>query len=236
MPDPTRPKALIIGSLGTLADTADIAAAAFDTVFAEAGLDWTWTDDSRQALLFEPGGQTGLAACDAFGGAEVDRRLLAERQARAYRRALAEADLMPRPGVVELIAAARARGVAVALASTAPREEVDLVLARLRPMILREDLDFVGDMGAAAEAKPAPDIYRAALAAFDLDGSEAVAVEDTPTGAAAASAAGVTVFGYPGRAAAPMDFAGAMAVLDRLEPDRLLGLDPAADAPPVMER
>lgn len=35
-------KAILIGSIGTLADTSDMRREAFNEAFAQAGLDWTW--------------------------------------------------------------------------------------------------------------------------------------------------------------------------------------------------
>jgi beta-phosphoglucomutase-like phosphatase (HAD superfamily) len=46
-------------------------------------------------------------------------------------------------------------------------------------------------------AKPAPDIYLEACRLLDAEPARSVALEDSPTGTQAASAAGMTVIGIP---------------------------------------
>jgi beta-phosphoglucomutase-like phosphatase (HAD superfamily) len=48
------------------------------------------------------------------------------------------------------------------------------------------------------EAKPAPDLYLAALECMGLAAAEAVAIEDSPNGIAAAKAAGLLCVAVPG--------------------------------------
>ena len=59
----------------------------------------------------------------------------------------------------------------------------------------RFDVTVAGDE--VARPKPEPDIYVAACAALGAEPARAVALEDSPTGAAAAKAAGMTVIGVP---------------------------------------
>ena len=82
----------------------------------------------------------------------------------------------------------RARGVALAVASSSPRE-------RLRRTLVRAGLDGAFDATVAgdevAHGKPAPDMFLAAAARLGVPPADCVAVEDSPPGVAAAVAAGM---------------------------------------------
>lgn len=71
-----------------------------------------------------------------------------------------------------------------------------------------------------ARPKPAPDLYREALARAGIERLETLVVEDTPTGIAAAMAAGISVLGFVGAShntpGTPVKLkeAGAFAVFD----------------------
>lgn len=93
-----------------------------------------------------------------------------------------------RPGVVELIAEARAAGIIVAIVSSSPREWIDHWLNHTR---LASQFDYVMCVDEVPTPKPAPDLYTAALRRFGLSPDAAVAIEDSPNGAKAAHRAGL---------------------------------------------
>jgi HAD superfamily hydrolase (TIGR01509 family) len=100
----------------------------------------------------------------------------------------------PMPGAVELVHALRAAGIPVGLASNSSREFVDKAL-RAGGLAGAFDVTVAGDEVAAP--KPAPDGYLAAAAALGAEPAACVALEDSPTGVAAAKAAGMLVIGIP---------------------------------------
>jgi len=81
------------------------------------------------------------------------------------------------------------------LASNSAREFVDHVLevAQLRD----GHFDVVVSADDVANPKPAPDIYLAACAALGAAPESSAALEDSPTGVAAARAAGMYVIAVP---------------------------------------
>ncbi|MEU9132983.1 HAD family phosphatase [Kitasatospora sp. NPDC048540] len=103
------------------------------------------------------------------------------------------AQVTPRPGALDLLAALRAAEVPTALVSASPRRVVDLVLDSLGRQWFTVTL--------AAEdterTKPDPAPYLAAAERLGLDPAVCVAVEDTPTGVASAHAAGCAVLAVP---------------------------------------
>ncbi|MER6098474.1 HAD family phosphatase [Streptomyces sp. NPDC001728] len=126
----------------------------------------------------------------APGGAE--QATLGEALERRFAE-LVRRQVVPLPGAVELLAAARIEGVPVALVSASPRSVVDTVLDTLG----RHWFTVTVAAGETPRTKPFPDPYRAALTALGTDPGSCVAVEDTPTGVASAEAAGCHVVAVP---------------------------------------
>lgn len=100
----------------------------------------------------------------------------------------------PMPGAVALLEALRAQGVPIALASNSGRAFVDRVLG-IAGLAGAFDTTVAGDEVAAP--KPAPDIYLDAARRLGAPPERCVALEDSPTGVAAATAAGMFVIGVP---------------------------------------
>ncbi len=104
------------------------------------------------------------------------------------------AGVEPRPGAVALLDALGAARVRIALASNSLRAFLDLVLDGVG-LADRFVVSVAGDEVAAP--KPAPDLYLEACRRLDVAPADAVAIEDSPTGVAAARAAGLRVLGVP---------------------------------------
>lgn len=105
---------------------------------------------------------------------------------------LFEHGVEPTPGAIELFE--RLAGtVPLALASNTRRSLVDKVLRSI-PFAGHFDAIVSGD---EATPKPAPDLYLLACRRLGVDPASAVALEDSPTGVAAAKAAGLTCIGVP---------------------------------------
>jgi HAD superfamily hydrolase (TIGR01509 family) len=105
--------------------------------------------------------------------------------------------------------------------SVASNSEHDMLQLKLTNTRL---IDHFGDrvlsVDQVARPKPAPDLYREALARAGIPRLETLVVEDTPTGITAAMAAGISVIGFVGAShntpetPARLKEAGAFAVLD----------------------
>jgi HAD superfamily hydrolase (TIGR01509 family) len=93
------------------------------------------------------------------------------------------------PGAIALLEGLRAAAIPTALVSASPRSIVDMVLEtigahRFNLTVAAED---------SARNKPSPDPYLTAAALLGVDSTRGVASEDSPTGLAAARAAGCAV-------------------------------------------
>ena len=101
----------------------------------------------------------------------------------------------PRPGAVELLVRLRDAGIPMSLASNSPRILADRALATAGV-----DQSWFTSVRTADEVehpKPAPDLYLASCAALGTEPARTLALEDSPTGVAAARAAGCYTIGVP---------------------------------------
>jgi len=134
----------------------------------------------------------------------VDRAAMDEVR-RARRDALlAREDV--RPGVMAWLAEADDAGLALAIASSSPAEWVAEHLGRLG---LGERFVFVVTAGGTVRGKPAPDTYLEACARLGVAARDALAVEDSPHGIAAAKAAGLCCVAVPNALTEMLDLSAA---------------------------
>jgi HAD superfamily hydrolase (TIGR01509 family) len=128
------------------------------------------------------------------------------------------------PGVRAVLERAAAAGVPVCVASQS-------LLPRVRLSLRVTALDgFFGEhlytAAMVARGKPAPDLFLHAAAQLGIAPQSCAVIEDSPSGAIAARAAGMTVFGYAAdEDAAALAGAGAHVFMSMQELPALLGLD-----------
>ncbi len=94
----------------------------------------------------------------------------------------------PLPGVRELIAELRAQRVPVAVASSSLPSWIEALLGGID---MQEAFDAVVSRTMVEHGKPAPDIYLFAAQRLGIAPQRCIGIEDTPTGLAAAKAAGM---------------------------------------------
>jgi HAD superfamily hydrolase (TIGR01509 family) len=219
--------ALIFDVDGTLAETEEAHRAAFNQSFAGWGLGWHWTRADYKRLLKTTGGKERMRVWQKDLPADAPRlsddqiaRLHEEKTAR-YGDILARGDLALRPGVAELIAAGRAAGLKLAVATTTNLPNVE-ALSRCcwgRPADEVFDVIAAGDMVAAK--KPAPDVFFLALDKLGLPADDCLAFEDSLNGLKSARGAGLRVVMTASAYTEDEDHAAADWRLPSLEADHL---------------
>jgi len=106
---------------------------------------------------------------------------------------LFHAGLPWRPGALEALRMVRASGLATALVTSTERALVELALESIG----REHFDLVVCGDEVPATKPAPDPYLIAAAKLGVEPGRCLAIEDSPTGTASATAAGCAVLVVP---------------------------------------
>lgn len=127
---------------------------------------------------------------DVFGRELTDEEQVrfAEEKEQVYRE-LSKARLAPMPGLVRFLDVLDARGVAVAIATSAPVDNVAHALAEIG---LAERLTRIMRSDQVGRGKPFPDVFLAAAKLLGLEPARCLAFEDAPLGIVAAKAAGMS--------------------------------------------
>lgn len=221
-------RALIWDVDGTLAETeADGHRVAFNRAFAERGLDWQWDDATYGRLLAITGGKERIAhwwrqvdpAAAADGTAPSFVAALHAAKSRHYEALVAAGAVALRPGVVRLLEEARRARLTLAIATTTQPGNVRALLQHTLGDQAIGWFDVIGAGDVVPAKKPAPDIHRWVLARLGLAPTQALAIEDSAPGVAAACAAGLPVLAVRSRYTRGDCLAGALAVLDSLDDD-----------------
>lgn len=107
-------------------------------------------------------------------------------------RELYRPDIVPVAGLVNFLRALKAIGIRTAVATSAPVENLDLVIDALEP---RPYFNALLNESMVSRPKPDPEIYQKAMTMLGVKPGESVVFEDSMTGIRAASASGATVVG-----------------------------------------
>ncbi len=163
--------------------------------------------------------EAGAILADWVGADPADGPVLADQLIESYREAVDRHGVEPMPGARALVDALAGR-VPLVVASNTRLLDTRRVLER---SALPDVFDAVVCAGDGIAPKPAPDVYLAACAAVGAEPRRSVAVEDSPVGAASATAAGLVVYAVPSPGVRmPADVV--LPSLTALDPTRLLTL------------
>ncbi|HEV2477654.1 MAG TPA: HAD family hydrolase [Candidatus Dormibacteraeota bacterium] len=117
------------------------------------------------------------------------------------------------PGVVQRLDEAREMGLKLGIASSSTQEWVRGHLVRLG---ILDRFDCLRCRDDVANAKPEPDLYLAVLDCLGVSAEEAIAIEDSPNGVAAAKRAGMRCVAIPNSITASLDLSNADLILESL--------------------
>jgi len=216
-----RAAALIFDVDGTLAETEELHRQAFNHAFVRHGLDWHWDRAVYKDLLRVTGGKERIRA---YHGRRENASPLSDadiaelhRVKTAHYAGLIETGCCPlRPGVTDLLTAAKARGQRLAIATTTSHGNIDALLSQALGKRWAGDFDAIVAGDDVRDKKPAPDVYLEVLARLKLEASGCVAIEDSANGLIAASRANIPVLITRSMFFRDDDFSAARVVLDDL--------------------
>ncbi len=167
---------------GVLIDSAELHFQSWGQLADELGA--TLTRDQFHATF---GRQNRDIIPDLFGESVPDRvDALADRKEEIYRN-LVRGRPPVVPGAVELIRGLQTGGARLAIGSSAPRQNIDLIL---KEMGVHEAFAAIISGDDVSRGKPDPQVFALACEALGLSASRCVVIEDAPAGVQAAIAAG----------------------------------------------
>jgi phosphoglycolate phosphatase-like HAD superfamily hydrolase len=188
MEDFELPKAAIFDMDGTLLDSVDLHALAWQEALLKFGHDVSFEKARGQI------GKGGDKLIPVFLSADEQRdhgKELEEWRGKHFKTKYLPL-VRPFSAVPDLLRRVRDSGVQIAVASSAKKDELDeyLDIAGIADLV-----DLATSSDDVEESKPAPDIFETVLKKLEIDGSEAVAIGDTPYDAEAAGKAKIATIG-----------------------------------------
>jgi HAD superfamily hydrolase (TIGR01509 family) len=185
-------RAVIFDMDGLLLDTETLWHRSEVELFRRHGAEFTW--DDKMAVIGTGFDHTARYFASRLGREAAEGPALVREMTDLMHEEVRR-QVEARPGARELIAQlAELDGVGLGLASNSPRFLVDAALATAA---LTDAFDTIVTSDDVERAKPAPDIYLLACERLGVAPGEALALEDSPSGVAAAKAAGLRVIGVP---------------------------------------
>ena len=119
-----------------------------------------------------------------------------------------------RPGIVSFLKSAKDQGLKVGLASSSKLAWVNRFLDRLE---LRDYFQCIRTADDVMHVKPHPELYLQTLNCLEVDGHEAIAIEDSPNGCRAAITAGTHCVVVPNITTQSLKFNPGLYTADSLE-------------------
>lgn len=123
-------------------------------------------------------------------------------------------NLVPQPGLTDLLKLLERHGIKMAVASSSTPEQIEIVLEGLQ---VANFFDVVVSAHTIAHGKPAPDIFLLAAKQLGVDAKDCVVFEDAQSGVEAGRAAGAKVVAVPNAFTKSHDHSKADIVVRSLE-------------------
>lgn len=213
------PRAVLWDLDGTLADSRDYHWRAWRDSMAAAGV--TITDAQFNASF----GQRNDAILTNWLGSDATPeriREIGDAKEALYRTLMSREGIVPLPGAAEWVRRLHDEGWKQAIASSAPRLNVELMVTMLE---LRDWIDELVSAEDVRAGKPDPEVFLTAAARLGVAPARCVVVEDAAAGIEAARRGGMRSIGVGPSPIQAADIA--MRSLDALPPDAFDRLVPA---------
>jgi beta-phosphoglucomutase len=169
---------------GVLADTGPIHYESWVKMAAEIGVEFT------REIFKDTFGQRSPTITRKLVGPEVSE-IYVEKWAsfkEQYYREIVREKLAPLPGVIRIIKELKSEGFKLAIGSSGPPENVELLLSQLK---IKPFFDVIVTAADVNKGKPEPEVFLNAAKILNINPQNCIVIEDAPVGIEAAKRAGM---------------------------------------------
>jgi len=177
-------KAVLWDMDGVIADSNSFHFAAWQETFAKRGINFTKEDFTK---LFGTRNDFIIRKVLGKGLPEKDIEPIVQEKEASFRQK-AKGNIKPLPGVMKLLNTIKKGNFKLALVSSAPKENIDLLSSELK---LEEYFNSIVSGREVPQSKPNPQIYLLAAERLGTQPENCIVIEDSPPGVKAAKAAGM---------------------------------------------
>ena len=188
-------KAILLGSIGTVADTSHMQLDAFNQAFKMHNLSWTWSPDEYSKMLKVSGGAKRIQQYACSLGEEVNAAQIHLTKTRIFQSTLSSEGVSLRPGISAVLDYALTNSIMLGFVTTTTHGNVSEILKAtdVEPKIF----NVITTSDIIDKPKPYPDAYNTALNKLALLPDQAIAVEDNLDGYNAAVKAKLKCVAFP---------------------------------------
>jgi len=189
-------KAILLGSIGTIADTSHMQLDAFNQAFRKHDLSWAWSPKEYSKMLKVSGGATRIQQYANSLGEEVNAAQIHLTKTEIFQSTLSSERVSLRQGISAVLNYALNNSIMLGFVTTTTRGNVTEILQAtgVDPKIF----NVITTNDVVKKPKPDPDAYITALKKLGLLPNQAIAVEDNLDGYNAAIKAELKCVAFPG--------------------------------------
>ena len=188
-------KAILLGSIGTVADTSHMQLAAFNQAFKIHKLSWIWSPDEYSKMLKVSGGANRIQQYAYSLGEEVNAAQIHLTKTQIFQSTLSSEGVSLRQGISAVLDYALTNSIMLGFVTTTTHGNVSEILKAtdVDPKIF----NVITTSDIVDKPKPYPDAYNTALNKLGLLPNQAIAVEDNLDGYNAAIKAKLKCVAFP---------------------------------------
>ena len=188
-------KAILLGSIGTIADTSHMQLDAFNQAFRMHNLSWAWSPEEYSKMLKVSGGATRIQQYANSLGEEVNAAQIHLTKTEIFQSTLSSEGVSLRQGISAVLDYALNNSIMLGFVTTTTRGNVTEILQAtdVDPKIF----NVITTNYVVKKPKPDPDAYNTALKKLGLLPNQAIAIEDNLDGYNAAIKAKLKCVAFP---------------------------------------
>jgi len=188
-------KAILLGSIGTVADTSHMQLAAFNQAFKIHDLSWIWSPDEYSKMLKVSGGAKRIQQYAYSLGEEVNAAQIHLTKTQIFQSTLSSEGVSLRQGISAVLDYALTNSIMLGFVTTTTHANVSEILKAtdVDPKIF----SVITTSDNVDKPKPHPDAYNTSLNKLGLLPNQAIAVEDNLDGYNAAIKAKLKCVAFP---------------------------------------